>query len=315
MGVYLLRGAAVALSEFVLTYAFLWIVVSFGWSLWSKDPRRLPRTGNANFLFALQLTPFVVSAFLMIGFAVPAFLRFEPSRGEEEFGLPIAFFGSLCLLLLATGAWRAKRAISETHRLVRHWSNSAVAMADIAGVPAMATAADAPPLVVAGLLRPKLYISASASEALSQEELARAIAHESAHVERHDNLKKFFLRLCCIPSSSALERHWLASVEIAADMAAVRTRREALDLASALVKASKIATPSADLAMTFTLEGAELLRARVERLLAWSDNATQRSSRKLAAVAVSLAAFAILVTPWYSSALLAVHQFSEILVR
>jgi hypothetical protein len=118
-----------------------------------------------------------------------------------------------------------------------------------------------------------------------------------------------------VPSSSALERQWLASVEIAADMAAVRTRREALDLASALVKATKIATPAPDLAMTFALEGTELLRTRVERLLAWSDNATQRSPRKLAIAAVSLAALAIMVTPWYSSALLAVHQFSEILVR
>jgi Zn-dependent protease with chaperone function len=315
MGIYLLRGTAVALSEFVLLYALLWASVSGSWWLWSRNPKRRQHSSSSNFLLALQLIPFALSAFLVLSLAVPAFLRFEPQRGEEEFGLPIIFFGLLSIALLSVGAWRATRAIRETRRLVRKWDNNAVATEQIAGWPAMSTAADAPPLVVAGLIRPKLYVSSSAAKILSQDELARAIAHESAHVQRYDNLKKFFLRLCCVPSTSALERQWLAAVEIAADMDAVHSRREALDLASALVKASKITAASPDLAMTFTADGTQLLRTRVERLLSWDDSSSKASSYRLVLTISLFAAFAVLTTPWYSTILLAVHQFSEILVR
>jgi beta-lactamase regulating signal transducer with metallopeptidase domain len=252
----------------------------------------------------------------VLSIAVPAFLRFEPQRGEEEFGIPIIFFGLLGVALLSVGAWRATRAIWETRRLVREWNDSSVTADQAAGWPALSTVADAPPLVVAGLIRPRLYVSSSAANVLSQDELARAIAHESAHVQRHDNLKKFFLRLCCIPSTATLERQWLAAVEIAADMDAVHSRREALDLASALVKASKIASSFPDLAMTFTAaDGGQLLRTRVERLLSWDDSSGKRSSRKLVLTLSLFAVSAVFTVPWYSTILLAVHQLSEILVR
>lgn len=315
MSVYLLRGAAVALSEFLLTYLAIWLAVTGGWSRWAKGTQRIARTPAANVLYALQLAPFLLAASLTLLFALPAFLRFEPHRAEEEFGWPIVLFGLLCLAFLATGLWRAARAIMQTRRMVRLWNGRTVSTASSAGVPVMETASDAPPLVVAGLLRPRLYVSSSAAEVLSEHELARAIAHESAHVRRHDNLKKLLLRLCCLPVAGALERRWIAAAEMAADMDAVRSRREALDLASALVKASKMATPSPDLAMTFTADGTDLLRARVERLLSWNGDDVASSHWTVICAAISFVAVAFLLTPWYSTLLLAVHEFSEILVR
>ena len=315
MNTYLVRGIAVALSEFVLAYFALWLSVACGWTLWAKDPRRLARANGPNFLYLLQLAPFFLSVFVVLVFAVPAFVRFEPQRGEEEFGLPIIFLGCVCLLFLALGVWRAATAILRTRTLVRQWNGSAHSVQTFAGLPLMETAADAPPLVVTGLFRPRLYVSASASEVLTEQELARAIAHESAHVRRRDNVRKLLLRLCCVPSVRPLERQWLASLELAADAEAVRSRTEALDLASALVKASKLVSASPDLAMTFTSEGSELLRTRVERLLSWSDRQSQRPSHALIYTVASLAAASLLLWPWYSALLLAIHQFSEIIVR
>jgi len=314
MSVYFLRGTAVALSEFVLIYFATWFAISYAWSLWPRSSDRISRR-SSNFLFALQLTPFLGALLAVVVLAVPAFVRFEPRGGEEDFGAPVIVLGALCLAVLSMGAWRSARAILEMRRLARQWKGQSVSADDLAGLPVMKTSADAPPLVVVGLIRPRLYVSSSASATLNEQELARAIAHESAHVQRHDNLKKLALRLCCLPFAGRLERQWLASLEIAADMAAVRSQREALDLASALVKASKLAGRSPDLSMTFTVEGSDLLKARVERLLGWKPTSGHQTSRTLIYSAISVTAITLLLSPWYSAMLLAVHEFSEVLVR
>ena len=313
MSQYFLRGTAIALSEFTLLYLAAWFVVSIGWSVWAKRARLSVSTGNSNFLFLLQMTPCLFAAGIVLAFAVPAFWRFEP-RGEEEISASVTLLGALCVVFFLIAVGRVIQAFWQSRKLVRSWNRCAVATEELAGLTVVKTAADAPPLVIAGLLRPTLYVSSSASELLSEPELARAIAHESVHVRRHDNLKKLLLRLCCFLSARPLERRWLASLEITADQDAVRNRREALDLASALVKASKLVSPAPDLAMTFTGDDSDLLRTRVERLLDWNAGRSTRRPRILV-YAASMIALALLLLPPYFSLLLAVHQFSEFLVR
>ena len=103
---------------------------------------------------------------------------------------------------------------------------------------------------------------------MSEGELARAISHESAHITRHDNLKKLMLRVCSFPRFGQLEQQWLAAVEIDADQHAVSNKREALDLASALVKASRLSIPTAELTTNLTGEPGALLQVRIQRRLA-----------------------------------------------
>src|SRR4051794_18738161 len=207
---FVLRGLAVSLSVFVLVYAALRLTIALGWSV-SRE--RSPWL-SPNVLYALQVAPFLLGALFVSVFTIPSFVRFEPRIVQEAFGPPVIVLSIVCLALLAVGFYRAYQAYARTARVVRQWRENATAIVDPQGLPIFKTGPDAPPLVVAGFLRPKLLISSATAQVLSENELARAISHESAHIKQHDNLKKLMLRVCSFPRATQLEQQWLAAVEI-----------------------------------------------------------------------------------------------------
>ena len=209
---------------------------------------------------------------------------------------------------------RVTTSLFRTWRFTRLWSRTSVPIGSFAGMAAVRIRGDAPALTITGLLRPTIYISSAATNLLTESELALAIEHEVAHARRHDNVKKLIMRCCCLLPVPALERRWLALIEIDADAEAVSSHHEALDLASALVKASRISAGSPDLVLPFASDAAHLLRIRVERLLSWERRAP-RSRLPIICCAISLLAGCLLLLPCYPTLLLAVHEFSEILVR
>jgi len=86
-----------------------------------------------------------------------------------------------------------------------------------------------------------VLLSDAAAAVLSPQELATALQHEMAHAHRRDNLKKLLFRFCAFPGMSRLEAAWCEAEEMAADDAAVASVGDALDLASALIKLSRLA--------------------------------------------------------------------------
>src|SRR6202011_3234374 len=70
-----------------------------------------------------------------------------------------------------------------------------------------------------------------------------------------------------------LETAWLETTEMAADDAAVSTAGEALDLAAALIKLSRLGPLRAPAELITALVHAPMdsVNARVERLIAWTD--------------------------------------------
>jgi Zn-dependent protease with chaperone function len=153
---------------------------------------------------------------------------------------------------------------------------------------------------------------------LNQNELQSALRHEMAHVRRRDNLKKLLLRFVVFPGMAALEVAWLQATEIAADDAAVSTASEALDLAAALIKLSRLATfPSApDIATTLIHAPLASVNARIERLIAWNGQ-QQKPALALSplyAVCVALTTVAA-VAVTYHQALERIHIATEWLVR
>jgi beta-lactamase regulating signal transducer with metallopeptidase domain len=295
---------------FVLAYAALRVSVACGWSLTRERlPWRSPYV-----LYALQVGPFVLAALIVGAFTIPSFVRFEPRVVQEVFGPPVLVLSLICLALLAVGLYRAYQAYARTARIVRQWRENATPIDDPLGRPIYKTGPDAPPLVVAGFWRPKLLISCSTSNVLNQDELARAISHESAHIKRHDNLKKLMLRVCSFPRAAQIERQWLAAVEMDADNHAVSNKREALDLASALVKASRLSMPTAELTTNLSSEGGMLLQMRVQRLIGWDE---ARNSRKLLRFGWLL--FGLLTTVAvivsYQGILLRMHALAELLMQ
>src|SRR5258708_34685891 len=129
-------------------------------------------------------------------------------------------------------------------------------------------------MTAAGIVRPRVLLSGAAESLLTASELQTALNHEIAHVHRRDNLKKLLLRFVAFPGMAGLEAAWLEVTEMAADDAAVSNAGEALDLAAALIKLSRLGPSGAraDLTAALIHSPASAMNARVGRLIAWSED-------------------------------------------
>jgi len=115
-----------------------------------------------------------------------------------------------------------------------------------------------------------------------------------------------------------LESAWLHATEMAADDAAVTSPDEALDLASALIKLSRLPQATSSIALTTALarSPAASVNARVARLIAWNRYRAapaRRYSRSYTLCALLGAAAGLAVT--YGELLRRVHVLTEWLVR
>ncbi len=311
---YALRGLGVALSVFVLVYALARVAVESSMHTAIRYQKKWVSRLSPNTWYAMQVGPFLLATLVTWLFAIPSFLRFEPGHADEDFGFPVLSLSLACLTILAAGFYRAWSAYARTTETVRQWRENATPISNDR-FEMFETGPNTPTLAVAGLFRPKLLVSSSATRVLSKDELTRAIAHETSHIRNYDNAKKLMLRLCSFPPSKRLERNWLESIEIAADGDAVTNRREALDLASALVKASRLSIVNAELASNLATD-AELLHTRVERLLSWNQDGVKRAtklSRMMPLIIAATAAMALVLS--YQHLLLQMHYLAELLMQ
>lgn len=309
---YLIRCAVIALSVFFLVYAGLSLVVGAGW----RALRRHGRPANSASAYGFRVLPLAAALVAVVFFTVPSFLRFEPRWDDEPLGIAVLALAPAGVATLGFGVFNVLLAWMRTRRSVSSWIAGSQKLELKAAVPAFQTSESAPLLAVAGLCRPKLLVSGGARRLLDPGEFDVAIRHELAHVRRRDNLKKLLLRACAFPFLADLERAWLEAAEINADDLAVRDERSALDLASALLKVSRLfpRTPSVALVMDLVSGSPGAVAARVERLLAWTPR--RRPQRRLLPIAVPAAVLAATTAALSYLWLLArVHEFTEVLVR
>ena len=309
---YFIRGGVIALSVFFLVYAGLSLLVGAGWRVLSRDARRAGSVAA----YGLRVLPMVAACLVVTLFTVPSFLRFEPRWDDEPIGIAVLALAVAGAAILIFGILNAMRSWLRTRRSVSSWIADSHRLKLAAAVPVFQTSDSAPLLTVAGLCRPRLLVSGCACRLLDPGELKVAIRHELAHVRRRDNLKKLLLRACAFPFLGALERVWLEAAEINADDEAVQDERSALDLASALLKVSRLSprAPSPELAMDLVSGTPGGVAARVERLLAWTPR--PHSRHWLLPIAVPAAVIAIAAAGLtYMWVLARVHQFTEVLVR
>jgi beta-lactamase regulating signal transducer with metallopeptidase domain len=320
---FALRGIAVSFSIFVLLYSVLSLMVCAVWHRIFLHGQRYSAKRVADLLFALRLIPFVVAGGITLALAVPSFLLLEPRAVNEALGaVPVAL--ALCgLSVLLAGAWKAATALLQASRTVERWSREASPIISSptdfgAAVTVQRIARVAPPLTVAGIFRPSVWLSRAAEFVLSERELQSALRHEVAHVRRRDNLRKLILRLVAFPGMAELESAWREATEMAADDAAVSSASEALDLAAAVIKLSRLAPSEAPAELTTALvhSPAECVNARVQRLITWTErkqNAAPGHSLRYALCVAVTAAVTLAVT--YSELLVRVHTATEWLVR
>src|SRR5436305_8463379 len=247
------RGIAVSLSVFVMVYCVLSLAVGLTWRRFAEYARKLGIRWTADSLFAFRLFPLVAAAVLTTAFTIPSFLLLEPRTINEPLGgfpLVLGLCGaSLCLF----GVLNAGRSLRRASRTISQWSVGAEPLATAAPVPVLRIARPLPAMTAAGIVSPRVLLSRSAESMLSRSEMRTALNHEVAHVRRRDNLKKLLLRFVAFPGMSGLETAWLETTEMAADDAAVSSAGDALDLAAALIKLSRLGPVEAHVDLTAAL--------------------------------------------------------------
>ncbi len=315
---FAVRGLAVSLSVFAMVYCLLSLAVCLAWRAVQSRIERFPVRRLADLLFALRMLPLITAAVITVAFTVPSFLLLEPRAIDEPLGEIPLVLGILGFVLGIFGVVNAGMAIRRTSRVLSTWTKAAQSVDSRAPIPVLRISPAVPPMTAAGIVRPIVLLSGAAESMLNPSELQTALNHEIAHIRRRDNLKKLLLRCVAFPGMAALEAAWLEATEMAADDAAVSNAGEALDLAAALIKLSRmgpVQTPT-DLTTALVYSPASIMNARVERLIAWSDERLapgQRSSPwyGLGAALATLSVFALT----YVQLLVHVHIATEWLVR
>jgi len=312
------RGIAVSFSMFFLLYSGLSVVVAILWARVWAHSERYPAWHCADLLFGIRMLPLAISLAVTFTFTVPSFMLLEPHAIREPVGAIPLVLGLCGLILVLLGILNATAAGLAASRTIATWVGDGLLVKGESSVPVLRISRVVPALTAAGIFRPLVLMSDAVEAVLNASELRSALRHELAHVRRRDNLKKLLLRFVVFPGMAALEVAWSQATEIAADDAAVSTASEALDLAAALIKLSRLATfPSApDIATTLIHATLASVNARIERLIAWNGQ-QQKPALALSplyAVCVTLTTVAA-VAVTYNQALERIHIATEWLVR
>jgi Zn-dependent protease with chaperone function len=270
---FALRGIAVSLTFFVLLYCLLSALVAVAWR-WLKVLHATEQS-LASLLFALRVLPLTASVVITFAFVVPSFQLLEPRSITNDEGIgsmPLAL-GICALLLIAWGCFRVITAQTRTSRVVARWLAGAHPLNLGAGAQTVTFCSrrEAPPLTLVGVRRPRVLVSEATVALLSRDELHIALQHELAHMRSRDNLKKLVFRFCPFPGMTRLESAWSQTAELAADDAAVSNLDDAIDLAAALVKLSRLVPVDAAPVCTVGFVTGSI-SARVARLLAWHES-------------------------------------------
>ncbi len=311
------RGIAVSFSVFAMVYCGLSLVVIGVWRkvrTWSQE---LPAGRAADALFALRMLPLLGAAVITGAVAVPSFILLEPRATDEPLFGPPLLLGLCGAGLMIFGVRNVAQATGRAWRAISEWTRDARLLDSGAPVPVLQILRTVPAMTVAGILHPKVLLSAAVEFLLTTGELRAAMNHELAHVRRRDNLRKLVLRFVAFPGMQGLEDAWLEATEMAADDAAVANLSEALDLAAALIKLSRLGVAdSVVLATGLVHSPAASVNARVERLIAWNEARVRSSS--FHEVWYGAGAALMIVTTFavtYSRLLTDVHVATEWLVR
>jgi hypothetical protein len=320
-------AAALCLAVFLLVMAGAVLVCHAGLRLARPIMASWAPRNAANLTFSLQVLPFVLASMAALGIALPAFLKFEPRASGELLSAKLVLLATGGALVVAVMAVRAIWAWLATARTVARWRTFSTELhLPGSGVPVYRMDHDSPFMVVAGLLRPKIFVGRSIVQILAPVELAAALAHEEAHARSFDNFKQLCLKIARLPEF--LERFapgraaWVSLSEMAADEDALAEGASPLDLSSALIKVARLERRlSGDLvACQFLPDGsASALQLRAARLEQWLViGASARPPKVLdwrLVTTLAVAAAGVLYTTCLSSLLPWMHEALEALVR
>ncbi|HKS81825.1 MAG TPA: hypothetical protein VJR23_10010 [Candidatus Acidoferrales bacterium] len=326
---YTIRLVLLSLSCFFIVQTILAFALNFAAPRLIRLARHMKASSASQLLFASRLMPVALAMFLVACLCVPSYLWFEPRGSVEDVGL-------LCVALAILGAaiciWPIVRAARASANSL-HFAGACKSKSETFSMPGESSplwliSQEAPLIAVAGIFSQRVLISAPVLRALSPEELQATLRHERAHRLWHDNFRRLLLLLAPLSfpffrGLRELDRAWAKFTEWAADdFAAAGDQREAILLASAIVRVARLGTPSSrPLFLSSLADGAELSE-RVERLLnakpSPESNELDESKflpRKAMYAVAFLAVAATLASLYFLPAtLLAAHELLERLI-
>ena len=314
---FAIRGMAVSLSVFAIVYSGASIVVLCAWKQLLKRAQDVPVQRLGTLLFAIRIFPLLAAGLVTVIFAIPSFLLLEPRAIVEPMGNDLVVLAGFGVVLVGFALVNALSVILRTSRTVSTWTKSAQPVCSSAPFPMLRIHRRIPPLMAVGIVRPKILLSGSAEFVLNENELRTGVNHEIAHILRRDNLKKLILRFVAFPGMRGLDGAWIQASEMAADEAAVSSTADALDLAAALIKLSKLTSSESvpEVSATLIQGPASLINARVERLISWSEHSRMAQESSATKLLVWIVPMAGLFATSYYSLLGCLHQATEWLVR
>jgi Zn-dependent protease with chaperone function len=311
---FALRGIAVSLNCFILLYCLLSVLVTTAWRL--LKPSHVAQRSVAAVLFGMRILPLLVSVVVTFALVVPSLLLLKPLPSDIDLGAMPLVFGVCALVLIAYCFLHAIAAQTRTTRVVTCWLQGArPAKTNVDHTVTLQARPETPPLTVVGVRHPRVLVSEATIALLSQDELRMALRHELEHMKSRDNLKRLILVFCPFPGMTKLESAWSQAAELAADDASVSNQSDALDLAAALVKLSRLVPVKAPPVCTMSFVAGRISQ-RVESLLAWDEASQARRVQIRTWFVVPFAvAVSLIVTIAYGPVLAITHEVTEWLVR
>jgi Zn-dependent protease with chaperone function len=322
---YALRLLCICLAAFFVVNTGAGLFVSLGSRAAMRIAEKMrPRTAT-RFLLLLRLFPSALGLGVVVALCIPSYLCLEPESIAERVGWACLALVFVTAVTMSVSLTRAVGALVTSQRF--HWTWQKFGRpAPLPGEHpnAVIIENEAPLLALAGLFRPRLFISGGVLRALTAEELDVAIRHENAHRFSRDNLKRLLLLLTPVsipfPGFALLEQSWAKLSEWAADDEAVQgDSNRALLLATALLRVARLgAGPRLSFLHTSLVADDRELSARVDRLLHVEERPVEpdRQSRYYLALCggLSFAACALLFASG-PAALSSVHRLLEMFLR
>jgi Zn-dependent protease with chaperone function len=322
---YTFRLVCLSLAAFFLVHLAVGMLVLAISPAAVRLVERIPARSAARWLLTLRLLPLASSLLAVAAFCIPSYLWLEPEATAEETSLvclALALLGfSVWAFSIARGVRAAVRSLRYIDRCQRAGFGTRL-KGDPSPVWVMEGATGA--LMLAGILRPRIFISRKVMTALSRDQLAVAVRHESAHRVSRDNLKRLLIVLSpgILPffrGFDSLDTHWSRLTEWAADDHAVDgDSGRSLSLAAALVRVARLAPgPNHPPLITSLLDERRNLAARVDRLLrpASAINPPERRIPIVPAGATLVTTVLLVAVLLHPATFQNVHRLLELLIQ
>src|SRR5258708_10692497 len=140
------------------------------------DLRRVSLPARAGILFLIRALRAALAATVAVGFALPAFLRFEPRSSGEFVGFRLLMLAVPGAVALITMAVRGARLLLATSRLERRWSAQAERLT-VRGVPLPVYCVEdsGALMAVIGIFRPRVFVGPRLAPTPTSEERPAAL--------------------------------------------------------------------------------------------------------------------------------------------